>query len=148
MAVIVIGTRNVESELIRQISDSIGTGSGEVIDALRGICLRPEKSFNSTQYAIKFLNDRSELEDALNKLELNLSLNLALRRPVKIDFPDFLALNMGHSYHPNHGEPCDHLWVDPSDIHDQLCILAGYFMVLFHRKCFMQLKCFVNLRFV
>ena len=143
MDVIVIGTHKVESELIRQIADSIGTGSCEVVSALRSICPTPEP-FNRIQYAIKFLNDRSELEDALNKLELNLAL---CNRPVKIEFPNFLTLNMGYSYHPNHGESCDHLWVNPSDIHDQLCVLAGYFMVLFHRKCFMQLKCFVNLRF-
>jgi len=72
------------------------------------------------------------------------------RRPIRfpdpIEFPCFHY--GGYSYHPNHGEPCDHLWVNPSDIHDQLCVLAGYFVVLFHRKCFMQLKEFVNLRFV
>jgi len=67
--------------------------------------------------------------------------------PIRFEFPVFLSFNGGYSYHPNHGEPCDYLWVNPSDIHDQLCVLSGYVRVLFYRKCFMQLKEFVNLRF-
>ena len=51
------------------------------------------------------------------------------------------------SYHPKHGCFCEFLWVDPKEIHDILCVLTGFVTTLFYRKCFMQLKRFVNLRF-
>ncbi|MCK5602675.1 hypothetical protein KAR91_12415 [Candidatus Pacearchaeota archaeon] len=70
--------------------------------------------------------------------------DISFRLPEPIYFPCFLG---GYSYHPNHGESCDYLWVDPSTIHDQLKTLIGYGVIRFCRKCFMQLKCFVNLRF-
>lgn len=124
--VVVIGKIKVDSGLIRQIADSLGTDSGEVIRVLKHLC--PDetpsvRSFNSSDLAF------------------------VRREPVKIPAVFDIVFDCGYSYHPNHGEPCDHLWVDPSDIHDQLCVLAGYFTVLFHRKCFMRLKCFVNFRF-
>lgn len=51
------------------------------------------------------------------------------------------------SYFPKHGVFCAFLWINPSIIHDQLKVLSGHFKTFFHRKCFMQLKCFVNFRF-
>jgi len=51
------------------------------------------------------------------------------------------------SYHPKHGVFCKFLWVDPKEIHDLLCVLIGFTTVQFYRKCFMQLKRFVNLGF-
>ena len=125
--VIVIGGAEIESDLIRKISLALGTSSGEVIRVLKHICVSPEP-----------------LED-VGVVHLPPGhYDVSYRLPDPIYFPCFLD---GYSYHPNHGEPCDYLWVDPSIIHDMLIVLAGYFMVLFHRKCFMQLKRFVNLRF-
>ena len=126
MTVIVIGTHKVDSELIDQIADSLGSSGGEVISMLE-----------------RLYPDETPLFDSFN------SSNLVFtpREPVKIPEVFDIVFDCGYSYHPNHGEPCDHLWVDPSDIHDQLSVLAGYFMVFFHRKCFMRLKTFSNLRF-
>lgn len=130
MTVIVIGTVKVASELIDQIAESLGTSGGEVIRVLKYLC-----------------PDETPLFESFNSSELILPFILPIE-PFKIPRIDFdIMVNDGYSYHPNHGESCDYLWVDPSTIHDQLKTILGYDIVRFHRKCSMQLKCFVNLRF-
>lgn len=128
MAVIVIGSAEIESDIIKKIANNLGTSSGEVIRALER--LLPSSKPHIVDNDVIFLPPGCY--------------DIAFKMPEPIKFPCYTG---GYSYHPNHGESCDHLWINPSVIHDQLSILSGYVRTFFHRKCFMQLKCFVNLRF-
>lgn len=167
MTRVLIAGNWIDFDLIEQIAEALNQETGAIINILKKTFDRDGKDHRvvvvgdgmgqsvrniASAMARDMIASGIELlDDDKNKeftpiFDFGLDIPIMPRRPIR--FPDPLSWpNYSYSYHPNHGEPCDHLWVDPSDIHDQLFTLAGYFMVLFHRKCFMQLKCFVNLRF-
>ncbi len=158
MTVIVIGSVKIDSNLIGQIAKALGTGSGDVIRVLKYIAPRDPVVRG---IALELMGINRRIIEGFSKHEEMTAVDRILgdvndivsfpighfdiRSLAPIEFPCF-HIN-GHSWHPNHGEPCDHLWVNPSVIHDQLCALSGYVRTFFHRKCFMQLKTFSNLRF-
>ena len=65
------------------------------------------------------------------------------------ELPEFISTYDDdlNSYVPRFGVFCKYLWVDPKVIHDLACVLIGFIVIFFHRKCFMKLKTFKNLRF-
>lgn len=125
MEAIVIGGKNISRELIRQLSTQLGETSISLVNALEVLVTQPVKDVFDSFPLNNFIPD-----------------------PV-----EYLRNYSGDesSWIPRHGYFCAHLHTQSCVVHAAMAkIRKGYqdwHIVRFYRKCFMQLKVFVNFRF-
>jgi len=162
MTRVLIAGHWIDFDLIEQIAEALKQETGDIINVLKSTfdkdhCKGFQKVSSGAMSGLVIGSfGGSKLLESFKDFEERNLYDIILRCPPPIDFPkppyyqgeDYWwhdpALD---SYFPKHGVFCKFLWINPSIIHDQLCVLAGYVRTFFYRKCFMQLKCFVNLRF-
>ena len=133
MTRVLIAGNWIDFDLIEQIAKALKRETGAVIDTLKSISNDEEKETKT------YSSSKSEMY-----------VPIIMPREVYIEplkFPKSFWDGDETSYNPRWGCFCKFLWTNPSVIHDMLTVLVGHVMIFFHRKCFMQLKCFVNIRF-
>ncbi len=146
MEVILVGNIGVDRELIKQLAIQLSETSINVVNALEVLVVGSKYEIIGTEKEKVDIGvvDFEKVDKLFDSFPIH---------PIPVP-KEFLEIGPEDesSWIPRHGYFCEHWYDYPCIIYAALMriiilLLTEYGIVRFHRKCFMQLKVFVNFRF-